>query len=142
LRSSLPPSPRRACKYSAHNGFSFGRARSAIAAFKKAFREQAKQLTATKDASAIATWASEAIDVASGAHWFDDGLTNYVEECKGIAGKAAAAALRGAWGKSATADVKAILVSAAENAPKKDAGAGAGAAAAAAGGDEAEVSLA
>lgn len=75
------------CRYSTNNAFAFGRGRGAITAMKKLYREQASALTATKDASAIAAWATAAIEVAKGAHWFQDGLTDYHEVCCGIAGQ-------------------------------------------------------
>jgi hypothetical protein len=81
------------CRYSTNNAFALGRGRGAIAAFKKLFREQATTITATRDASAISAWASAAIEIAKGAHWFQDGLTDYHEVCSGIAGKSTPSAL-------------------------------------------------
>ena len=48
------------------------------------------------------------------------GLTDYVAVSKGIVGKAAAAALRGAWGKGASAEVKQALTVAAAHVPAKE----------------------
>ncbi len=126
------------CRYSSRNAFSLGRARGAIAALVRLVRAQGAELTKSKDAAAIAAWATETIAAADNFHAFDEGLTAYADTCKGAAGKAAAAALRGAWGKGASAADKAALAAAAEEAPKKKAVAGAGAGAGASGAADAD----
>jgi hypothetical protein len=47
---------------------------------------QARQVSATKDAGAIASWALDAINVAEESHYFEEGITSHKVECKGIAG--------------------------------------------------------
>lgn len=109
------------CRYSAHNAFSLSRAKPSIAALTKLFRAQAATLVASKDVEAIAAWAEGAITLADNAHVFP-GLSDYNSVLKGIAGKAAAAALRGAWGKGADAETRAQLTEAAKSVPVKAAG--------------------
>jgi hypothetical protein len=74
------------CRYSVGNAFSLGRARGAIAALKAALRKQAAALGAAKDANAVATWATGAIDIIEGAHEFDPGLNFYKADCKAVVG--------------------------------------------------------
>ena len=75
------------CRYSTSNAFSLGRARGAIAAMKAAYRKQAALISASKDANAIAAWATAAIEIAKESHWFEYGLTDYQDVCAGIAGE-------------------------------------------------------